>query len=41
LPNNAFVVASTTHLGLVSNQDACHSFTFSKNTRTASTPPRF
>jgi hypothetical protein len=23
VPNNAFVVASTTHLGLVSNQDAC------------------
>jgi hypothetical protein len=33
LPNNAFVVASTTHLGLVSNQDACHSFTFFQRTQ--------
>jgi hypothetical protein len=33
--------ASTTHLGLVSNQDACHSFTFSKNVIPASTPVDF
>ena len=32
MPNDAFAVASTTHLDSVSNQDACHSFTFSKNT---------
>ena len=35
------LIASTTHLDSVSNQDACHSFTFSKNTTSASTPIRF
>ena len=34
-------IASTTHLGSVSNQNACHSFTFSKNTTPASTPVGF
>ena len=34
-------IASTTHLGSVSNQNACHSFTFSKNTTPASAPVGF
>ena len=42
MPNNAFAYfLPQRHISVRSNQDACHSFTFSKITSTASTPPRF